>query len=51
MNGGANVGSGSFVGSGSIIRGVTLGKNCLVMGVAVGHSYTENSRILKSGKT
>lgn len=53
VNGGANIGSGSFVGSGSIIKeGVSLGRNCLVgMGVAVMHSYAENSTILKSSKT
>ena len=52
MNGAANIGFGSFVGSGSIIKqGTRIGSNSVVgMGIAVRHDHTENSRILTSSK-
>jgi tetrahydrodipicolinate N-succinyltransferase len=52
VNGAANIGLGSFVGSGSIIKqGITLGNNCVVgMGLAIRHHHAENSRILTSNK-
>jgi acetyltransferase-like isoleucine patch superfamily enzyme len=49
INGNTAIGSGCFIGSGSIVKeGASLGKNCLIgMGLAVRHNLPDNTKFAR----